>query len=118
MDEVKTCPRCRSGALVRKFAAPFGPLRYADIDAPPVSRESRVRPNKINGNIVVDNCATGIKVSGGHTDMTDLTITMTNTPTAFELDCGAVIDIANVNHHTGDKKKNKRNRKPKRRKKN
>jgi hypothetical protein len=48
--------------------------------------------------------------------MSDLKITMTDTPTAFELDRGAVIEISNVTHHSGGKKKTTRGRKPKRRK--
>ena len=48
--------------------------------------------------------------------MNDLKITMTDTPTAFELDRDAVIEVSNVTHHSGTKQKTPRGRKPKRRK--
>lgn len=90
--------------LVPQFAA-----------AQPAARGNRP-PNRVFGNIQIDNCTTGVKVSGGHTDMNDLKIMMTDTPTAFELDNGAVIDVSNVTHHSGATQKTPRGRKPKRRK--
>lgn len=116
MDDLKVCPNCLKGILVRQFAAPFGLLKCRDSNLQPAARGNRPPPNGVFGNIQIDNCTTGIKVSGGYSDMNDLKITMTDTPTAFELDRGAVIEVSNVTHHSGAKQKTPRGRKPKRRK--
>jgi hypothetical protein len=113
MDDLKACPNCLKGILV---PAPFGPRNYRDSNPQPATRENRPPPNRVFGSIQIDNCATGIKVSGGYSDLSELKITMTDTPTAFELDRDAVIEVFNVTHHSGTKQKTPRGRKPKHRK--
>lgn len=116
MDDLEACPNCLKGILVRQFAVPLGLLKYRESNPQHAARGNRPQPNRVFGDIRIDNCTTGIKVSGGYTDMNDLKITMTDTPTAFELDRDAVIEVSNVTHHSGTKQKTPRGRKPKRRK--
>jgi hypothetical protein len=113
-DDVRFCPNCEKGSLVRQVDVPLGLLKDASkADVPPTRNAlaperrdveipaagNRV-PNPGLRNIEIIDCGGGIKLWGkGHVPIDGVTII--NTPYAFSLGGGVSIEASNIIYRAG-----------------
>lgn len=112
IDEVKPCPRCKRGSLVRQFTPPLGLIRQYSADLPAGNTATQLSwihgvtpPSRrsIIGDIAIINCSTGILIDGPGLTSID-SVDITDTPVGIELRNGAKIEVTNLKHQRTEKK--------------
>lgn len=92
-DVERTCPFC-GDTVHRAVTGGLGLLQGIGQVNPLPARSTSPRPGITMTNCVISNCGGGVRMDGGHANIDGLQII--DTPTAFELNGGATVDMRNV----------------------